>query len=237
MTLRAIGILGSLVGAMTGCMAVQVQTFQGTCSAEYDACLERCDAMASTVQEWRCDAHCAEKARECTRRQGDRAGLDVDRLDGRSDPTEYREVVSFVGEHIAAGEGTATTTGPVAPANGVHAVGPGGLVKMSLPLRVLPSHGELILLHGARGAGTFVTVTLDGRPLVGRYAPPPPHADGRLRIERWDLAPVIELMQARRGEGDTSKDAIEIVVYNNREAGSAGDYLIGAVQLVYRERR
>lgn len=169
------------------------------------------------------------QAKLCMRAQGDKGpGIDLTTPARISD---YQALlVDLVGERPRHSPELEVETHQAEPIDGAHRLAPGGTLSVTLPLPADTREAEIALSHGPEGDGTgcFITITVGDKTLAGRYAPPR-SADGALKVETWNLTPILNAL----GPADGPRP-MRLFIYNNQAAGSTQGYRLSAIQIFYR---
>ncbi|MCA9538123.1 MAG: hypothetical protein KC620_04510 [Myxococcales bacterium] len=216
-------LLAALAGLAVSCSsAVGFSTVTGTCSAERDTCMSRCDRL---VDGRDCEMACDFEGRQCERAQSGGAGLRAD----RPKISDYQVMLVDLFGPTPRASDTAVVElgGSVESKGGAHHFAPGATIKIEYTLPPHIREAELALTHGPGGDGTgcYITMTFGPNTLAGRYAPPR-SADDSLRVETWNLTEQIA------GKDEAQK--VTLFIYNNASAGSKTPYRLAGVQLFYR---
>ncbi|MCA9543580.1 MAG: hypothetical protein KC613_04290 [Myxococcales bacterium] len=212
-----------LLALASGCAGTVTlnDTYSGTCDSEHARCLkDRCADLRDTRD---CSLACDFEARICQRDQKGEVAA------GRRLSEDKALLVDLMGDKIRWSSAvTVTTGGEIRPWKDSRALQPGAFLKIDFQLPADVRFGELHLLHapGGEGVGCFITMTVNEKPLVGRYAPPRTQ-QGALRRETWDLARFLEV-------GSKTPQTVSLFVFNNNTAGSQVPYLLGGIELYYK---
>ena len=204
----------------------QLGVYTGTCSDEFDRCETHC---ANLKDDRECVLRCRFKARQCERDQGTERQYFDDAQ--RSMVSEYKAVlIDLSGKSPLASRGVnVALRGQVSSGHGHHELAPGAQVELDIPLPNRIRQAEMALTHGPAGRGNrcFISLSIDGKPVVGRYVPP--RAKGkRLKWESWNL-----LSHLPEDREDVPK-RIRVLIQNNAEKGSAEAYRISGLEIYYR---
>ena len=228
------GLVGrSVVMALilvSGCATgPQLGVYTGTCSDEFERCETHC---ANLKDDRECVLRCRFKARQCERDQGtERQYFDDNQ---RSMVSEYKAIlIDLSGPSALASRGVSVRVrGKVKSGGGYHELEAGAQVELDIPLPNRIRQAELALTHGPAGLGhrCFISMSIDGKTVVGRYVPP--RAKGkRLKWETWNL-----LTHLPEDREDTPK-RIRVLIQNNAEKGSTEPYRISGVEVYYRTNK
>ncbi len=216
--------LGALIAGLWlwGCAGTveMGNRFSGTCEEGHARCLT--DRCTDLVDGRDCRLSCDFEARLCER--GQRTGV----ASGRRLGSDQALLIDLMGPDIATSSAiTLTKAGEIRPWKDARALMPGAFVKAEIKLPADVRLAELQLLHGPGGSGVgcFVTMSVNDKPVLGRYAPPRTK-DGGLTRETWDLTRFITV-----GGGPQT---VTLFIFNNNTAGSTAPYLLGAVEVYYR---
>jgi len=199
----------------------------GTCSGEQDACDARCARLADAHD---CELMCQYEARRCNARQGE-GQVAFGRESVHRVGDEQALLVDLFGpviRHSSAIE--VEKKGSVTPRDGAHELAPGAGVSLRVHLPNALRQAEIGLTHAPGGKrACFITVTVGDKTLVGRYSPPR-HPTHPLRVEYWDLLPLIPPPP----EDPEAPYFVDIFVFNNNAAGSEEPYRLAGVEFLYR---
>ncbi len=213
---------------MLSCAGAPSLTFaaSGACSEEHDGCVARC---ARLKDDHDCKMLCDYDTRRCNARQGDSQiglGESSRRL---GDHTAL--LVDLFGRKIAHSSSIRVEPkGDVVWRNGAHELAPGAGLAIEFELPDELRQVELALTHAPGGAkACFITVTVGDKTLVGRYSPPR-HEKGRLKVESWELLPLLP----DPPEDPEAPYVVKMFIFNNNAAGSLENYRLASIEIIYR---
>ncbi len=200
--------------------------YTGACETERDRCRARCERLADPR---RCLDRCDQDARTCQTRQGGE-GVVLEQPPLRIGEHQALLVELDAGRVRASEAAQTRIQGEARPIEGAFALPPGAGLEVVFTLPPTAREADLEVTHGpGEGAGPcFVTMVVGDTPLAGRYAPPRGEDGGRRR-ENWNLTPLLP-PPAEEGEVRT----LRLFIYNNDAAGSAADYHLERVHLIFR---
>lgn len=213
--------------SLSGCSgAGQFVNATGTCAVQKSECETRCQRLQDARD---CEASCLLQAKLCMRAQGEKGpGIDLTKPARISD---YKAlIVDLFSDRPRHSPELAVEVTQAQVVDGVHRFAPGGTLSVAFELPADTREAELALTHAPEGDGTgcFITITLGDKTLAGRYAPPR-GADGKLKVETWNLTPMLNELGPSEGPR-----AMRLFIYNNQAAGSTKGYRLGSVQVFYR---
>ncbi|MCA9560659.1 MAG: hypothetical protein KC583_19055 [Myxococcales bacterium] len=200
--------------------------YTGACETERARCRARCEQLEDPR---RCLDRCDQDARSCQTRQGGE-GVVLEQPPLRIGEHQALIVELDAGRVRASEAAQTRIQGEARPIDGAFAFAPGAGLEVVFALPPTAREAELEITHGpGAGAGPcFVTMVVGDTPLAGRYAPPRGEDGGRRR-ESWNLTPLLP-PPAEEGEART----LRLFIYNNDAAGSAADYHLERVHLIFR---
>ncbi len=204
----------------------QLGSYTGTCGDEF----ARCETHCSNLKDDReCVLRCRFQARLCERDQGTEKRFFDDAE--RSRVSDYTAIlIDLSGKSPLASRGVIVSKqGEIASGGNYHELAPGAQLEFEIPLPNKIRQAEMALTHGPAGQGNrcFISITVEDKPVVGRYVPPKGKRQ-KLKWESWNL-----LAHLPEDRPDAPKK-IRVRIQNNADKGSQESYRISGVELYFR---